>query len=381
MLLHEYQAKEVFKSFDIPTTRGKTATTPEGAGLIASELGKPVVIKAQVHAGGRGKAGGVRLAATPAEAEEAAIAILGMDIRGFTVHKVLVTEAVDVAHEFYLSMLLNRERQAITVVASVDGGIDIEETAREHPEAIFKLDCNGVLGMLDYEAKRVAYALSSTPVVAGKIAVIVKKMYAMMKRADCSLIEINPLALTRQDDVLALDAKVILDDNGLERHPQLKEFRDVYEENPEELMARWKGLSFVKLDGNVGCIVNGAGLAMATMDLIKHYGGRPANFLDVGGSSNPRKMVDAFSILFRNQDIHAILVNIFGGITRCDDIANGLVTALTKVPLKTPLVVRMAGTNAEKGKQILEAHGISAWSDMDDAVRAVIQAAGGEATA
>jgi len=235
--------------------------------------------------------------------------------------------------------------------------------------------------MLDYEAKRVAYALSSTPVVAGKIAVIVKKMYAMMKRADCSLIEINPLALTRQDDVLALDAKVILDDNGLERHPQLKEFRDVYEENPEELMARWKGLSFVKLDGNVGCIVNGAGLAMATMDLIKHYGGRPANFLDVGGSSNPRKMVDAFSILFRNQDIHAILVNIFGGITRCDDIANGLVTALTKVPLKTPLVVRMAGTNAEKGKQILEAHGISAWSDMDDAVRAVIQAAGGEATA
>lgn len=377
MLLHEYQAKEVFKSFDIPTTKGKTATTPEGAGLIASELAKPVVIKAQVHAGGRGKAGGIRLAATPAEAEEAAIAILGMDIKGITVHKVLVTEAVDVAHEYYLSMLLNREHRAITVVASREGGVDIEETAQKHPEAIFRLDCNGVLGMLDCQAKRIAYALSPKPPIAGKIAAIVKKMYAMMKRADCSLIEINPLALTKQDDIVALDAKVILDDNGLERHPQLKEFRDVYEENPEELLARWKGLSFVKLDGDVGCIVNGAGLAMATMDLIKHYGGRPANFLDVGGSSNPRKMVDAFSVLLRDQEIRAILVNIFGGITRCDDVANGLVAALERVPLNVPLVVRLAGTNADEGKRILEARGISAWSDMDDAVHAVIKAASG----
>jgi len=375
MKIHEYQAKELFRKGGIPVPPGEVVTTPQAAYDVAAAYGKPVVVKAQVLVGGRGKAGGVKLARNADEAKRFAGAILGMVIKGLTVEKVLVTEAVDIAEEIYVGVIMDRRSQMPLVIASAAGGVEIEEVARERPESTRRLTVDPRYGLLPYQARELGAALHSDFAVVQQIAAIIDKLYRVFESTDATLAEINPLVVTPSGEVVAIDAKINVDDNALYRQKALEEMRDVSAEDPGEVEARNADLSFVKLKGNVGCVVNGAGLAMATMDLIKTYGGQPANFLDIGGSSNPQKVVSAIKIILLDRNVKSIFVNIFGGITRCDDVAKGLVTALRELDLKLPLVVRLTGTNEEQAREILSEVRLVSAETMDEGVRKAIELA------
>ena len=380
MNIHEYQAKEILRRAGVPIPPGQVARTPNEAEAIAREYGGTVVVKAQVHAGGRGKAGGVKLAKSPEEAKQTAAKILGMQIKGLTVQQVLVTPAADIASEAYVGIIVDRAAKTPVFMVSPAGGIDIEEVAAKTPEKILKLPVDTRYGLLPFQATRLGFFLYDDVKKVRAAGKIMQQLYTAFMQSGCSLAEINPLVTTPNGDVVALDAKMVIDDNELERHPEIEAMRDPTAEAPSEVQARDANLTFIKLDGDVGCCVNGAGLAMATMDLVKYYGGEPANFLDIGGSSNPEKVVNALRIITSDPNVKAILFNIFGGITRTDDVANGIVTATKQSPLKVPIVIRLTGTNEEIAVKILKENGFSAMTDMDEAVkRAVELAKGGKA--
>ena len=373
MKIHEYQAKDIFEKYGIPITRGRMVTTAEEAKAISQEMGKAVVVKAQVLVGGRGKAGGVIVAKTPDDTFAVAQKILGLDIKGLTVKKILVAEAVDIAREIYVGITLDLIVKKIVFLISVAGGVDIEEVAEMTPEKIIKVYIDPLLGLQPFQKREMAYALFTEKEHINKAMNIFEKLYRVFHELDCSLAEINPLVITEQSELLALDAKIVFDDNGLIRHPELEALRDMdVAEEEDEVEARNNGLTFIKLDGEIGCVVNGAGLAMATMDIIKLFGGEPANFLDVGGSSNPNKIVKAFQIILKNKKIKAVFINIFGGITRCDDIANGLLEANKQMDIHVPIVIRLAGTNEAKAREILNSANFSAYSSMEEAVTSVV---------
>ena len=372
MNIHEYQAKEIFRKYGIPIPPGEVATTPEEAEAIARKFGTTVVIKAQVHAGGRGKAGGVKLAKTPQDAKGIAAQILKLTIKGLPVKKVLVTPAADIASEAYVGIIVDRASKRAVFMASPAGGIDIEEVAAKTPDKILRHAVDPRYGLQLYEAMQLAFFLYSDMKQVRATAKILQQLYRAFSENGGSLAEINPLVTTPTGDVVALDAKMVIDDNELDRRPDIAALRDESAEDPSEVEARKANLTFIKLDGNVGCVVNGAGLAMATMDLVKYYGGEPANFLDIGGSSNPEKVVAALRIITSDPNVKAILFNIFGGITRTDDVANGIVTAIKQNPLKVPLVIRLTGTNEEIAVRILKENGLSAMTDMDEAVKKAV---------
>ena len=370
MKIHEYQAKEILARYGISIPQGKVAFDPAEAKKIAESLGKPVVIKAQVHAGGRGKGGGIKTADSPEEAERAAREIIGMTLvthqtgpEGKRVRSVLVEEGLEVSKELYVGVVLDRVTEQPVVIASAEGGMEIEEVAREHPEKIHRECVNPVTGFLPFQTRKLAAALGLGKNSSRGFAKTVIGLTRCFIEEDCSLVEINPLIVTRDEDVLALDAKLNLDDNGLFRHPETAKLRDPAEEDPLEVEASTFGLNYIRLDGNVGCMVNGAGLAMATMDIIKLAGGEPANFLDVGGGANPETIANGFRIIMRDPNVKAILVNIFGGIVRCDRVAEGVVQATRDLAseggLKVPLVIRLEGTNAKEADQILKDSGLN----------------------
>ena len=379
MNLHEYQARDILRSHGIPMPEGGVAATPAEAKAIAERLGGAVVVKAQVHAGGRGKAGGVKLAKSPADAEQAAVRILGMQIKGLTVTKVLVVPAADIASESYVGFIVDRATQRPVLIVSAAGGVDIEEVAAKTPEKIHRLAVDPRYGLLPHQAQSLAFHLYHDVAQVRQAADLMRRLYQVVYAVGASLAEINPLVTTPDGKVLALDAKIVVDDNELDRHPEIAALRDASSEAPSEVQAREAGLTFIKLDGSVGCCVNGAGLAMATMDLVKYYGGEPANFLDIGGSSNPQKVVNALRIITADPNVKAILFNIFGGITRCDDVANGIVQATGAFPLKVPMVIRLTGTNEKEALEILKRAGYSAGTDMDEAVKAAVARAQGRA--
>jgi succinyl-CoA synthetase beta subunit len=376
MNIHEYQAKELFRAAGIPVPPGEIATSPADAEAIAKKYGGMVVVKAQVHSGGRGKAGGVKLAKTPAEAREHAENILGMQISGLTVEKVLVTPAEDIETEAYVGVLVDRKKQAATFMVSAEGGVDIEEVAHTNPDAIRTFAVDPRYGLLPHQALWLANTLYDDPALMKQASKIIGQLYQAFQSNGCSMAEINPLITTPKGEVKAIDAKVTIDGNELFRRPKVAEMRDSSAEPPSETKAREAGLSYVKLDGNVGCCVNGAGLAMATMDLVKYYGGEPANFLDIGGSSNPDKVVSALEIITSDPNVKVILFNIFGGITRCDDVANGIVAATKRIDIKIPIVIRLTGTNEEKALEILADAGFSAYTSMDEVVEKAVELAG-----
>jgi succinyl-CoA synthetase beta subunit len=373
MNIHEYQAKEIFRAHGVPIPPGEIARTPEEAEQIATRFGGTVVVKAQVHAGGRGKAGGVKLAKTPAEAKAVSSNILGMHIKGLTVHTVLVTPAADIASEAYVGIIVDRASKKPVFMVSPAGGIDIEEVAAKTPEKILRLPIDSRYGLRGYEAMELAFFLYQDIKQVRAAAKIMQQLYEAFMESGASLAEINPLVTTPQCEVLALDAKMVIDDNELDRRPSLAALRDETAEAQSEVDARNANLTFIKLDGNVGCVVNGAGLAMATMDLVKYYVG------EIGGSSNPEKVVNALRIITSDPNVKAILFNIFGGITRTDDVANGIVTATAHTPLKVPIVIRLTGTNEEIAVKILQEHGFSAMTDMDEAVQRAVALATGKA--
>jgi len=358
--LHEYHSKRLFAAHGVPIPRGDVATTPQEARRIAEELGGPVVVKSQVLVGGRGKAGGIRLAHTPDEAEQVADDILALEIKGLPVRKVLIDEAADIQQEIYLGIVVDRARRRPTMMASSEGGVEIEEVARTNPGAIKKVSIDPFLGLRSYQALALAKGIglaadSEHPSehfrAFGRIA---QGLYEALQAYDGSLAEINPLVVTGAGELLAVDGKMVLDDNGLFRHPDLAKMRDVDEEAPAEREAREAGLSYVKLDGEIGCMVNGAGLAMATMDIIKHFGAAPANFLDIGGGAKAERVATALRLILADHNVKAVLFNIFGGITRCDEVARGILAAFEEVRPAVPLVARLVGTNEEEGRAILE---------------------------
>ncbi|HEU5433295.1 MAG TPA: ADP-forming succinate--CoA ligase subunit beta [Thermomicrobiales bacterium] len=375
MNVHEYQAAELLARYGIPVNAGGVATTPAEAAELASAAGGPVAVKAQVHTGGRGKAGGIKLARSPEEAAAAAEAILGMDIRGHTVGKVLVAPGAEIAQEFYLGVVLDRPRRQNVLMASAEGGVEIEEVARERPERIVRELADPFLGVQPWQGREVGFRLGLPADTVAGFAAIAGRLYQAYVGEDASLAEINPLVLTKSGEWLALDSKMSFDDNALFRHPELEAMRDEAEENATELDARRAGISFVKLDGDIGCIVNGAGLAMATMDAVKLHGGEPANFLDVGGGASAHQVAKAFELVTADPNVRAILINIFGGITRGDEVAKGIMEALGHVHVAVPIVVRLAGTNAAEGKQILAEAGLTAVDTMDEAAAAAVRAA------
>ncbi len=377
MNIHEYQAKEIFRNAGIPIPPGEIATTPEEAEAIARKFGGTVVVKAQVHAGGRGKAGGVKLAKTPEEAREIAKAILSLTIKDLPVQKVLVTPAADIDTEAYVGVIVDRASKRAVFMVSPAGGIDIEQVAAETPEKLMRYPVDPRFGLMPFEAMEMGFFLYDDVKKARAAAKIMQQLYTAFIDNGGSLAEINPLVTTPAGDVVALDAKMVIDDNELDRYPAVAALRDESSEDPAEVQARKANLTFIKLDGNVGCVVNGAGLAMATMDLVKYYGGEPANFLDIGGSSNPEKVVNALRIITSDPNVKAILFNIFGGITRTDDVANGIVTATKQNPLKVPIVIRLTGTNEEIALKILTENGFSAMTDMDEAVKKAVSLATG----
>jgi len=377
--LHEYQARDILRRHGIPVPPGEVASTPQEARALAERFRGKVVVKAQVHAGGRGKAGGVKLAKTAAEAETHAKAILGMTIKGLTVQKVLIAPAAEIASESYVGIIVDRASQRPVLMVSPAGGIDIEEVAAKTPEKIHRLAIDPRYGLLQHQALTLGFKLYADVKQARAAADIMQKLYAAVYGVGASLAEINPLVTTPGGSVQALDAKIGIDDNELERRPDIAALRDVSAEAPAEVAAREAALTFIKLDGYVGCCVNGAGLAMATMDLVKYYGGEPANFLDIGGSSNPQKVVAALRIITSDPNVRSILFNIFGGITRGDDVANGIVQATREFPLKVPIVIRLTGTNEREGIAILERAGFAALSDMDEAVKQAVAKAKGKA--
>ena len=375
MNIHEYQARALFRQAGIPVPEGDVATTPAQVEKIARRLGGGVVVKAQVHAGGRGKAGGVKLAQSPEEARAVAEQILQLTIKDLPVQRLLVAPIVDIASESYVGMIMDRESQRPVIMVSPAGGIDIEEVAATTPEKIFKLAIDPRYGLLSHQAMGLAFSLYDDIKQVRAAARIMEQLYQAFVTNGASLAEINPLITTSTGEVLAIDAKMSLDDNVVEGRPDLQALRDESAEAPAEVLAREACLTFIKLDGNVGCVVNGAGLAMATMDLVKYYGGEPANFLDIGGSSNPEKVVSALRIITMDSNVKAILFNIFGGITRTDDVANGIVAALDQFSVDVPIVIRLTGTNEDQALAILEGVGKTALKDMDEAVQQVVRVA------
>ena len=381
MNLHEYQAKDILRRFGMAIPSGEVASTPDAAETLAKKFGTAVMVKAQVHAGGRGKAGGVKFCKTPADARASAASILGMRIKGLVVEKVLVTVAADIGSEAYVGIIVDRASKKPVFMVSAAGGIDIEEVAAKTPEKIRYHPVDVRYGLQKYEAMQLGFFLYPEVKLARAAALVMQQLYAAFLASGCSLAEINPLVVTPKGELIAVDGKMVIDDNELDRHPDIEVLRDESSEAPSEVAARHANLTFIKLDGDVGCVVNGAGLAMATMDLVKYYGGEPANFLDIGGSSNPEKVVAALRIISADPNVKAILFNIFGGITRTDDVANGIVTATTASPLKVPLVIRLTGTNEAIAMKILHDHGFTASNDMDEAVQQAVRLAhrGGKA--
>ena len=374
MKIHEYQARNLFAEYGIPVAEGDVAQTPEEALVIARKTGLPVVIKAQVLVGGRGKAGGVKVVGTEADLVSEFNRIKNLNIKGYTVERLLVARAIDIKKEFYLAVTIDNIKGDVVIIASADGGVEIEETAKTHPDRIVKFYMQGVKTLDEARWAPVAAQIFGDIRLQKSATSILEKLLKLFFDKDCSLAEINPFVINGEGKLMAADAKVIIDDNALDRHPELVALRDMKYEDADELEAKEKGLSFVKLEGNVGCIVNGAGLAMGTMDAVNLLGGKPANFLDVGGSSNPEKVLNALKIILRNKDIKVILINIFGGITRCDDIANGILTALKQINIPVPLVIRLTGTNEKEAKALLTSAGLTTYTSMRQAVTEAVKA-------
>jgi succinyl-CoA synthetase beta subunit len=381
MKIHELQGKRILAKFGVRVPRGDVAATPAEARAIAERIGPRVVVKAQIHAGGRGKGGGVKVAATPAEAEALAARMIGMQLvthqtgpEGKRVQRVLVEEALDIARELYLGLVIDRAREAAVVMASTEGGVEIEKVAAETPERIFKEYVDPAVGLLAFQARKLAFRLGLEGEALKQGQRFIASLYKAFEGTDASLAEINPLLVTKQGDVLALDAKMNFDDNALGRHPDIQALRDLDEESPLEVEASKFNLNYIKLDGSVGCMVNGAGLAMATMDIIKYAGGMPANFLDVGGGVTEEAVTNAFRILVSDPDVKGALINIFGGIVRCDMIASGVVKAAKALGTKIPVVIRLEGTNVEQGKRILAESGLafSAADGMKEAAERIV---------
>jgi succinyl-CoA synthetase beta subunit len=384
--IHEHQAKALLREFGVPVPAGDVAATPAQARAVATRLGGRVVVKAQVHAGGRGKAGGIKLADDADGAERAARQILGMKLKtpqtppdGILVHSVLVEEASAVERELYLSITLDRARATHVVMASQAGGMEIEEVAARTPERIVREWAHPALGIQDYQARRLAYGLGLAGDQFKQAVALIRSLFGLYLARDCSLVEINPLVVTKDGRVMALDAKLNFDDNALVRHKEIVALRDVNEEDPLDVEASKYGLNYIKLDGNVGCMVNGAGLAMATMDIVKLAGGEPANFLDVGGGASPEQIENAFRILSSDPSVKAVFINVFGGILRCDRLAAGVIAAVRKLGLRLPIVVRMEGTNVELGKQMLAESGLALTNadDMGDGAKKAVALARG----
>jgi succinyl-CoA synthetase beta subunit len=373
MKIHEYQAKTIITKYNIPSPQSYLALTPEQAKDASIKIGKKTAVKAQVHVGGRGKAGGIKLAENPADAFDAAGKIIGMDIKGIKVEKLMVVEAIDVAKEYYIGLTIDRNTQKIVFMVSREGGVEIEEVASKTPEKIIKEYIDPVIGIKSFQIRRLAVALFDSKEDQKITSVILGNLYKLFVAEDCSLAEINPLVLSKTNEIIALDSKINFDDSSLARHKYISEMIDLKEEDLDEIEAKDNGLSFIKLDGNIGCIVNGAGLAMATMDIIKLFGGEPANFLDVGGSSKPEKIVKAFELILKNKNIKTILINIFGGITRCDDIAKGLIKAYEIMDIPVPVVTRLTGNNDKIAIELLEKAGFSVYSKLEDAIKEVVK--------
>lgn len=372
MKLHEYQSKSIFARYGVPIPRGRVAGIATEAKQIAEELGGRVIVKSQVLVGGRGKAGGIRLAKTPQEAEELATQILGMEIKGLKVRKVLVDEAVTIVKEIYLGITNDRAQRCPVMMASSDGGMEIEEVARNAPEKIIKVAIDPLLGLRDFQARDLAVSMD-LPKEHWKVFInIAQGLWKAYQENDGTLAEINPLVITADNRLLALDGKMVIDDNALYRHLELTETRDQDEEAPSEVEARKYGLSFIKLDGEIGCMVNGAGLAMATMDIIKLFGGTPANFLDIGGGASSEKVAAALRIILADRNVKAVLINIFGGITRGDEVARGILTAIQDVKPKVPMIIRLVGTNAEEGRRLLANSNLVTAETLVDAARKAI---------
>jgi succinyl-CoA synthetase beta subunit len=383
MNIHEYQAKELLKPYGVPVPAGKIASTPAEAKAAAAGLGGPCVIKAQIHAGGRGKAGGVKLASSPEDAEKKASEILGKKLvthqtgpEGREVRLVLVEQRVNIQRELYLGMVLDRSQSRVAVICSPEGGVEIEEVAAKHPEKILKEIIDPVVGLQPFQCRRLAYGLGLPQETVGKIVAMMQALYRAYDERDCSLAEINPLILTQEGQVMALDAKMNFDSNAFYRQKEILALRDLNEEDPREIEAGEHGLSYIALDGNIACMVNGAGLAMATMDIIKLCGGEPANFLDVGGGASQEKVAEAFKILLADDRVRGVLINIFGGIMRCDVLAEGVVEAARGLKVAVPLVVRMQGTNVEAGRKILADSGLAIISaeTMAEAAEKIVKA-------
>ncbi|TVR58586.1 MAG: ADP-forming succinate--CoA ligase subunit beta [Spirochaetaceae bacterium] len=375
MKIHEFQAKELFKKYGIPVQEQAVVTAAEDAREPAEKMGGFVVVKAQVLVGGRGKAGGVKIAKTADEAVEKAKAIIGLDIKGEIVEKILISPAADIKKEYYFGLILDRATKGITAMLSKAGGVDIEELAVTRPSEIVRFHINPAHGVDEVGLRKALTEVFESPTLVDQAYETFKRLYSMFIEKDCSLVEINPYALIEDEKLLALDAKVNFDDNALFRHADIEEMKNPEEYSADEIEAKKHGLSFVSMDGEIGCIVNGAGLAMATMDIIKLYGGTPANFLDVGGSSNPEKVLNAIRIIVGNPKVKAILINIFGGITRCDDIANGIIMATKQINIEHPIVIRLIGTNDAEGRKILTDAGFEVAEELGVAVEKVVSVA------
>jgi succinyl-CoA synthetase beta subunit len=381
MKIHEYQAKQILAQYGVPIPRGEVAETPAKVREIAERIGPRVVLKAQIHAGGRGKGGGVKLVGSPDEAEKQSRQMIGMTLithqtgpEGKKVKRLLVEEALDIAKELYIGIVIDRAKESPVVMASTEGGVEIEKVASEHPELIFKEWINPATGFLGFQARKLAFKLGLSGETHKQGIKFISSLFRAFQASDASLAEINPLLITKQGNILALDAKMNFDDNAVPRHPDIQAMRDLDEEEPLEVEASKYNLNYIKLDGNVGCMVNGAGLAMATMDIIKYSGGMPANFLDVGGGVTEEAVTNAFKILVADKDVKAALVNIFGGIVRCDMIASGIVKAAKELGTKIPIVVRLEGTNVDLGKKILAESGLafSSAQSMKEAAQTVV---------
>lgn len=373
MKIHEYQSKEIFKAYGIAVTNETVCFNTDEVLTASRKLAWPVVIKAQVHAGGRGKAGGVKLARTEPEATEHANNILGMNIKGYTVEKVLVAEGVKFNAEYYIGLTIDRNAKSVILMASSEGGVEIEEVAKDKPEAIHKYIIDSDLGMTDFLARKIAFELFDNYALVKQAVTIFKSLYQILIDTDASLVEINPLVTTDAGKLLALDGKMTFDDNALYRQAEIEKLNEPNIDEKKEIEAKEKGLSYIRLDGSIGCMVNGAGLAMATMDLIKHYGGEPANFLDIGGSSNPNKVIEAMDLLLSDKNVKVVMINIFGGITRCDDVATGIVKALKLIKTEIPIVVRLAGTNAKEGLEIIQQANLPVVETMSEAAQTAIK--------
>ena len=372
MKIHEYQAREIFTRYAIPVTDWILCYNMDDVTTAVNKIGLPVVVKAQVLTGGRGKAGGVKFATSLEKAQEAARQILGMDIKGYTVGKVIVAEGVEIRSEYYIGLTIDRVSKSIMVMASSEGGVEIEEVAKTNPDAILKYPVDPDLGMTSFLARKIAFALFKDYALVKQATSILQKLYQIFIDTDATLVEVNPLVITDKNELFAIDGKMNFDDNALYRQPEIYALNEPTKDELQEIKAKEKGLSYIRLDGSIGCMVNGAGLAMATMDMIKLFGGSPANFLDIGGSSNPQKVIEAMNLLLSDKNVKAVMINIFGGITRCDDVAKGLLIALEQIKTQVPIVVRLSGTNSKEGLEILKQTHLTVVETMSEAAQKAI---------